>query len=194
MKTKCMRDRRRGSLLIQQLILIAISGMVMMLAIKLIQQSFRFASVYQNSFNDQRVKSLLARQFRTDVHEALTANLVDENQLELKTLSHSRVVYRIDTSRIIREVWNESQAENAKERSDASNAYKLLDTQSARLSLDDRLVTLSIEEGLSSESVTELPHKRLTLRAATMSSFGSVEPSPEAVQKDTSAEEVSDDQ
>lgn len=194
MKTGHKRHRRRGSLLIQQLILVAISGMVMMLAIKLIHQSFRFASTYQNSFNDQRVKSLLARQFRTDVHEALTAKLVDENQLELKTLSNSRIVYRIDTSRIIREVWDESQAEKANERSDASNAYKLLDTQSASFLVEDRLVALTIEEGPSSDSTNKLPHKQLTLRAATMSSVDAVVPSQEAVPKDTSAEETSDDQ
>ena len=174
MISKRKRFRRNGSLLAQQLILIGISGGLMLLAIKLIDQTLDFASIYQGRFNDQRTMSLLSRTFRSDVHTTLSANLSDPKHLELTTLAGTRIVYRIENSRITREVWSKENQTNIAEQPYATDSYRLSENQSAALSVENALATLSVETIDSVDSNRKpLPHKRLVIRAGYVSNPGS---------------------
>jgi hypothetical protein len=161
---------RHGSLLAQQLILIAISGMLMMLAIKLIHQTLDFASIYQGRFNDQRTVSRLFRDFRSDVHTAYTTNLIEPSVLELDTLAGTHIVYRIESSKIIREIWDIRTQSGDQQQPHAVDSYRLGENQSATFSIENELVTLIVD---STDSVglnaKVLPHKRLVVRAGYVS-------------------------
>lgn len=180
MISKSKRFRRRGSLLAQQLILIAISGMLMMLAIKLIHQTLDFASIYQGRFNDQRTVSLLSRHFRGDIHSARDTNLIEPSRMELTTLTGSRIVYRIENKRIVREVWDAGKQPNDAQTPDAADSYRLHENQSAAISVQDNLITLLVEtkDGERPDSRV-LPHKRLLIQA------GYDSPSPSTSEKNT---------
>ncbi|MFN7288986.1 MAG: hypothetical protein ACK5YR_23960 [Pirellula sp.] len=168
------RLSRRGSLLAQQLILIGISGVLMMLAIKLIHQTLDFASIYQGRFNDQRTMSLLSRTFRSDLHTARSVNLSDANHLELTTLAGTRIVYRIEKSKITREFWSDGNQTNGSEKPHATDSYRLSENQSAVLSVDTELATLIVETNDGNDAnLKSLPHKRLMIRAGSVSAPGS---------------------
>lgn len=157
---------RRGSLLAQQLLLIAISGMLMMLAIKLIHQTLDFASVYQGRFNDQRTISRLFRDFRSDVHSARTTNLLDPTRLELNTLAGTTITYRIENTKIVREVWTTDTQTNDTQQPYAADLYRLGENQLATFSIENELVTLTVDttDGVGPDA-KELPHKRLVIRS-----------------------------
>jgi hypothetical protein len=157
---------RHGSLLAQQLILIAISGMLMMLAIKLIHQTLDFASIYQGRFNDQRTVSRLFRDFRSDVHTARSTNLIAPSLLELDTLAGMRIVYRIENTKIVREVWATDKQTNDTQQPYAADLYRLGVNQSATLSIENELVTLIVDttDSMKPDAKT-LPHKRLVIRS-----------------------------
>jgi hypothetical protein len=179
---------RRGSLLAQQLLLIAISGMLMMLAIKLIHQTLDFASVYQGRFNDQRTISRLFRDFRSDVHSARTTNLIEPTRLELETLTGSRIVYRIENEKIIREVRDTGTQSNDQQQPQAFDSYRLGDNQSASLSIQSELVTLIVDTNAGTKPDTQpLPHKRLMIRSGSISASKSTP-------NETTEKGVSDDQ
>lgn len=157
---------RRGSLLAQQLILIAISGMLMMLAIKLIHQTLDFASIYQGRFNDQRTVSRLFRDFRSDVHSARTTNLIDATRLELETYAGRKIFYRIENTKIVREVWTTEKQTTDTQQPFAAELYRLGENQSATLSIENELVTLMMDTTDSTKSDAKpLPHKRLVIRS-----------------------------
>ena len=188
MISKQRRVCRHGSLLAQQLILIAISGMLMMLAIKLIHQTLDFASVYQGRFNDQRTTSRLFRYFRSDVHSSRTTNLIEPSRLELETLAGARIVYRIESTKIIREVWNIGEQSNDKQQPYAVESYRLGENQSALLSVQSQLVTLTVDTKDSVKpDAKPLPHKRLVIRSGSASVAKST-------LNETSEKGVSDDQ
>jgi hypothetical protein len=142
----------------------------MMLAIKLIHQTLDFASIYQGRFNDQRTMSLLSRHFRSDLHSARATNWIDASRLELTTLAGTRIVYRIENAKIIREVWETGKESNDAQQPNASDSYRLRDNQSAALSVQNDLATLIVEtsDGMHPDAKT-LPHKRVMIRAGYVS-------------------------
>ncbi len=145
MRSKRKQSRRYGGLLAQQLILIAISGMLMMLAIKLIHQTLDFAKIYQGRFNDQRTVSLLSRHFRSDIHSTRDTNLINPSRMELTTLTGARIVYRIENKKIVREIWDQGKQPNDAQTPDAADSYRLHENQSAALSVQGNLITLLVE-------------------------------------------------
>ncbi|MCU0720520.1 MAG: hypothetical protein MUC83_12500 [Pirellula sp.] len=184
---KRKRFRRHGSLLAQQLILIGVSGMLMMLAIKLIHQTLDFASIYQGRFNDQRSISLLSRHFRGDFHSARTTSLIDSNRLELTTLTGARIVYRIENAKVIREVWDADKQSNNEQPPNAAGSYRLGKNQTAAFSVESNLATLLVDtkDGENPNSKL-LPHKRLTIRAGYVST-------PQSTSNESTTEGASDE-
>lgn len=90
-----MINKRRGSMLIQQLILIGLSGVVTLVAVQLIHRSLSFANGFQSQFNLGRSHTLLVRQFREDAHHATSISSSDSGELMMKILGGNEIAYRI---------------------------------------------------------------------------------------------------
>ncbi|AMV32411.1 hypothetical protein VN12_09820 [Pirellula sp. SH-Sr6A] len=91
-----MKKKRRGSMLIQQLILIGLSGVVTLVAVQLIHRSLSFAGGFQSQFNLGRSTNLLVRQFREDLHDATSISQPSGEELVMKILGGNEVTYRIE--------------------------------------------------------------------------------------------------
>jgi hypothetical protein len=90
-------------LLIQQLIVIGISGVVMMVAIQIIHRALSFGGSFQKQQNANRSTSLLVRQFRFDSHDASSIALRDNRSLVFQTSNGKQVTYRANENYVERE-------------------------------------------------------------------------------------------
>lgn len=97
-----MRNNRKGSMLIQQIILMGAAGGLFLSSATILHRGFNFASDHRRHHAQNLNERRLALQFRQDVHLAHAINLVSSKKIELRHLDQSFITYEIEQTTVRR--------------------------------------------------------------------------------------------
>lgn len=89
--------------LIEMVLTLTASSTLMVLAVSLISQSMSIARTAEERVDQVRTTTRLARQFREDVHAAISIEDSADDLLVFRSTDQSRVTYRIASHQIVRE-------------------------------------------------------------------------------------------
>jgi type II secretory pathway component PulJ len=95
--------RRRGSTLIELIMSLGAGSMVMLLAIKVVHQSFVASSINKENTEYGQTLNRLARQYRSDMRSSLQVSWSDEKHLTLEMPEETLHTYRFEEGYIQRE-------------------------------------------------------------------------------------------
>ncbi|MEQ1829133.1 MAG: hypothetical protein ABL921_24430 [Pirellula sp.] len=104
--------RRRGGLLIQVTLCMVAGSSIIVLAISLVHQAFRFASDSRNQSDQNRTLCLIAKQFREDLRQTTQIDVVGVDRLQSRYPDGSRSEYLIENQRISWEFTNSANLAN----------------------------------------------------------------------------------
>lgn len=97
--------RRRGTTLIEMLVVTSLAALAMALAGGILIAVARIQRQVQSDLAQQRAVARLADQLRRDAHAALAAHLTEEGLVRLELGRDLRAEYSLDGAAIRRQVW-----------------------------------------------------------------------------------------
>lgn len=142
-------------MLIQQLILIGLSGVVTLVSIQLIHRSLSFASGFQSQFNLGRSHSLLVRQFREDAHHASSISSSDSGLLVMKVMGGNEIAYRVQ------DFYLEREEVGFDRKSVTTERFHLGPYTVASFDTKQKSVRLSLAKHTPDDRAKLLPHKTM---------------------------------
>lgn len=95
--------KRNGTTLIEVMLSTMAGSLIMVLAIKLVHQSFQLSSQTTARTNHSHSLNRLARQFRNDIHHASSIQVVSDVAMIAESSNGTRTIYRFADGRVERE-------------------------------------------------------------------------------------------
>lgn len=96
-------SKHKGSTLIEVMLSTMAGSLIMVLAIKLVHQSFQLSSQTTARTNHSHSLNRLARQFRNDIHHASSIQVVSDIEMSAESSNGTRTIYQFVDGRVERE-------------------------------------------------------------------------------------------
>jgi len=96
-------SKHKGSTLIEVMLSTMAGSLIMILAIKLVHQSFQLSSQTTARTNHSHSLNRLARQFRNDIHRASSIQVVSDVEMSAESSNGTRTIYQFVDGRVERE-------------------------------------------------------------------------------------------
>ncbi|MDZ4849602.1 MAG: prepilin-type N-terminal cleavage/methylation domain-containing protein [Pirellulaceae bacterium] len=102
--------RRRGFTLVEMIVVLAIGSTVLTLAIGMVDQSMLISSATKSGCQRQLATNRFLEQFRSDIHQGTKVDSDSPDSLTVFSSDDSKIVYRTEHNRILREQFKASQS------------------------------------------------------------------------------------
>jgi hypothetical protein len=143
--------KKKGNIMIEAMISIAAGSVVMLLAIQLVHQALKLSVQTRQHATETQTLSRLARQFRSDIHSAVSWDTPSQDQMRIQFPDGAAIVYQFENHHVVRKLVDRLQIPSHESYSIAEDSLVKFD----RLASPDRCV-LSVERQSRASGQTPL--------------------------------------